>query len=298
MPYFFVSLRKALRIFRLIDAAVFTAIPVLGIFFAMQLMQINHIDYLKLVLYIFAVYLLAMHVFLINDWADYYHDKNDANKIRHQGLVKGLSSGTLLILAMITVLFSLALLLYFSLQAFLTGSALVVLSLLYSTSSFYLHGKAVPVLASLLHLSGGLLAFILGYLFYGQYHSGVLLAGLMFGVFLSAGHLFQEIQDAQGDKANKIPTIANTLGKRVSAILGLCLFFLGHAFFEYLIYLDFFPCLTIVNWAAFVLVAFFIGISVKNDLKLKSIIQLRNRYRVVYALFGIYILVKIISHIQ
>ncbi len=247
MSYFLANLRKTLRIFRLIDAAIFTAIPALGIFLAMQHVQIQHIDYLKLLLYIFAVYLLAMHVFLINDWADYYHDKNDVDKIRHQGFSKGSSVRTLLILAICTGFFSLALLLYFSAEAFLTGIALFMLSLLYSTSSFYLHGKAVPVLSSLLHLSGGLLAFILGYLFYGQYYSGILFVGLMFGVFLSAGHLFQEIQDAQGDKANKIPTIANTLGKRVSAMLGLGLFFSGHAFFEYLIHLDFFPDLTLVN---------------------------------------------------
>lgn len=290
--HIFVHLAKIIRLFRLIDAAVFTGIPVAGILIAAYHSSGIQIEYSNVLIFILAVYMLALHVFLINDWYDYKNDRNDPGKD-----LLPVSSKFIFAMALLSGLFSLAILLSFSSFSFFIGLLLLLLSLAYSTSVFCFHGKAVCILASLLHLAGGLLAFLLGYLFVGFYSTDVLVAGLMLGTFLSAGHLFQEIQDVQGDALSHINTVAKLMGVVKSTILGLALLLSGHVFFQYLINTGFLPEVTVGNWAAFALVALSIGNKHRNTLTRHSIKHFRNQYRIVYAALGLYIFIKIFFQI-
>ena len=295
---FCIKLISIVRVFRLIDAAVFTGIPLMGIIVSAYHLHISQINFLSSLLYILVIYLLAIHVFSINDWADYHGDINDLYKIKEGIQKRHLSLKQYLIIAIISGIIPLFLLLGFSTAKFLIGFIIVLLSFFYSTNLFSLHGKSIPVLATLLHILGGMLAFLLGYLFFGHFHIQAVLTGLMCGVFLSAGHLFHEIQDFEGDLTTKIMTTANTIGKKPAAWIGLILLFFGHAIFQYLTYKEFLPDLSLINWMVFALVAVFIGFSIKSGLTHRSMKKLRFSYRIIYALLGVYIFTRLFYHIH
>ena len=294
---FFVKLISTLRIFRFIDAAVFTGVPLMGIIVSIYHLHILHINLLSTFLYISIIYLLAIHVFSINDWADYNKDINDLNKRKESTQKKKITLKQYLLTAIITGIIPLCLLLTFSITKFIIGFALVLLSLIYSTNLLSLHGKSIPAFASLLHILGGMLAFLLGYLYFGNFNIDAVLTGSMFGIFLSAGHIFQEIRDFKEDRKNNIMTIANKFGKKTSALIGFSLMFCAHIIFQYIIDRQFLPDFSIYNWITFALVAVFIGFAIIKGLTYHSIKQLRLRYRIIYSLFGLYILSKIIIHI-
>lgn len=283
-----------LRVFRFMDAAVFTCLPLMGIIVSVYQHHISQISIPSSLLYILVIYLLAIHVFLINDWADYYADRNDLHKGEESK--QHLSVKHYLLIAIISGIIPVFLLLCFSTVKFIIGFILVLLSLMYSTNLFNLHGKSIPGFATLLHILGGMFAFLLGYLFFGDFNIHAVLAGIMCGVFLSAGHIFQEIQDFKGDRINKIITIANTIGKKPAALIGLTLIFCGHTLFQYLIYKEFLPDLSLINWMVFALCAVFILLSIKSGLDHRSIKLLRTKYRIIYAVFGIYIFIQIFIH--
>lgn len=282
-----------LRKSRLIDAALFTAIPVIGMLLSIYHNHFTHIDLYSVFMYIVPVFVLALHVFFLNDWADFTRDRNDKLKKPHPFYSPGISKKVIIILVMVTGLVSMIWLLYFSIQSFVIGLFLILFSLFYSTSGFYFHGKGLPGVATLLHITGGMLAYMLGYIYYGEIQTGAILTGLMFGIFLSAGHLFQEIQDVEGDRKNQIRTVANSTGKKAAAWLGLSLLLCGHALLQYLVYSGVFPAVSVFNWMAFGLVAAFILLSIQKALDNSSVKLLRCRYRIVYAVFGLYMVIKI-----
>jgi 4-hydroxybenzoate polyprenyltransferase len=293
-----ILLYRVLKKLRFVDAFIFASIPSLGILFSMYQLTVENINYKNLTMFLVAVYLLALHVFQINDWGDYKNDRNDSDKRKNSQSGSDLTTREILVSSLFLAVLSLILLFKFSISKFLIGLVLLMISLMYSTTLFYLRGKAIVLVASIFHLVGGLLAFLLGYLLYGQLDINALTAGIMFGVFLTAGHLFQELQDLNGDRMNKLITIANTLGKGKSALIGTGLLFTGHAMLQYHIRLNLFPAVTFVNWAAFAIVATFIGFSYKKGFSHTSLKHLRNRYRIVYACFGIYIFIKILFQIH
>ncbi len=290
---FLMKVTTLLRKSRLIDAAVFTAIPAMGILLSIYHQQLTPISYHKIFLNIAPIYLLALHVFFVNDWADFKRDRNDKLKNTFSISSQGFSKNVIIILAMITGVVSVIWLLYFSIQSFVIGVLLILFSLFYSTSGFYFHGKGVPVLATLLHIAGGILAFMLGYVLFGKIQPKVILTGLMFGIFLSAGHLFQEIQDFEGDRKNQIRTLSGLIGKKAAAWLGLSLLFCGHALLQSLIYAGIFPVVSVFNWMAFILVAFFILNSIRKGIKHRLAKILRLSYRIIYAVFGLLIIFNI-----
>ena len=90
--------------------------------------------------------------------------------------------------------------------ALLLGAGIAALSLVYSFSPRL--GKCTPVAASLNHLAGGALHFLLGYtLVHAVDAQGVALS-LFFGLVFAAGHLNQEVRDYESDRAGGISTSA------------------------------------------------------------------------------------------
>ncbi len=281
------------RLFRCFEAAVFTGVPVMGIALSIYYNGLPQIGYLRVLLYISAIYLLAVHVFMMNGYADYHRDIRDSNKLNHSRLLSGSSTGLFFASAIITGLLSLSLLLIFSVNSFLIGVILVILSLAYSTSTLFVHGKGLPGLSSLLHLTGGILAYILGYILFGQLHIQVLLSGLVFGLFITAGHLFQEIQDLQGDKTNNIKTLTIILGHKNSFVIAVILIMLAHVLISFLMIHEIFPDLIMINFIVLIAVMLFAMLTFFNGLNYKNINRFRLQYRIVYAFFALILILNI-----
>jgi 4-hydroxybenzoate polyprenyltransferase len=140
--------------------------------------------------------LLTAHVFVFNDWAGRHGDLNDPHRARRVFARHGIGSGTV--------------------------AAIACLGILYSDTEA--DGKGVPVLASLIHLVGGALHFLLGYTVARPIDLSGLAISLFFGLVFAGGHLNQEVRDRDADLRNGIRTTAVVLGPRRALLASLAAF--------------------------------------------------------------------------
>ena len=236
---------KIIRTIRFLDSAVFLAPAIIGIVLSFKHISLNCINLFSLSLYLLAIYLLAIHVFLFNDWSDFERDLKDQNKISKHLHFKSLKY--LGFASVFSGIFPLCIFLFFSYKSFVIAGVLLILSILYSSNWLFKHGKNTPGYSSLLHITGGTLSFVLGYIYNGGFEKFILITGLTFGFFLTGGHLFQEIQDIEGDKINNLLTTAIVLGKKKSFFLGLSSLGIGHLLLYFLMIQNYLPNLIIMN---------------------------------------------------
>ena len=147
---------------------------------------------------------LTAHVFVFNDWAGYSSDARDPRRAslgprRHRPGSDRALAIALLILA--NLAFAAV-----GPPAMLFGAGIAALSLLYSFSPSL--GKGTPIAASLNHLIGGALHFLLGYTLVRAVDARGIALSLFFGLVFAAGHLNQEVRDHEADLANGIRTSA------------------------------------------------------------------------------------------
>ncbi|NOR87732.1 MAG: hypothetical protein GQ527_09000, partial [Bacteroidales bacterium] len=116
---------------RFVDAAIFMGAPVMGIILTLDYDRLSEINWIDFGTYFIAIYILAIHVFLINDWGDYIRDLNDTNKTN--GLIPTASKKELVIISLMSGLISLILLFLHSFESFFVGVLIIILSTIYST---------------------------------------------------------------------------------------------------------------------------------------------------------------------
>jgi 4-hydroxybenzoate polyprenyltransferase len=176
-----------------------------------------------------AALLLMCHVFCFNDWANSAADARDPNKSAGLFLNQGVTRREMALLAAGSLVGALALFgLFPSLLPIAAGIAL--LSFSYSG----IHAKGVPVVSSIVHLTGGVLHFLLGFALEGGVGARGVLLGLLFALVFVAGHLTQEVRDYEGDRANGIRTNAVAFGERRMFGLAFAVF---SAYYAYLLLL-------------------------------------------------------------
>src|SRR6185295_13969276 len=138
------------------------------------------------------------------------------------------------------------------------GAAIAALSLLYSCSPRF--GKSTPIVASINHLLGGMLHFLLGYTLTRDIDARGLVISLFFGLVFAAGHLNQEVRDYDGDRLNGIHTSAVVFGRRRAFLASLCTFTAAYAILAGLAALRILP--TLLMWSP-VLWALHVGWSLR-----------------------------------
>src|SRR5262249_15515636 len=104
---------------------------------------------------------------------------------------------------------------------------IAALSVLYSCSPSF--GKSTPILASINHLVGGALHFLLGYTLSRPLDASGLIISLFFGLVFAAGHLNQQVRDYEGDLINGIRTSAVVFGGRRGFLASLFTFTAAYA---------------------------------------------------------------------
>jgi 4-hydroxybenzoate polyprenyltransferase len=233
---------------------------------------------------------LTAHVFVFNDWAGHSSDIRDPRRatlvFARQGITRRQVAGVataLLILA--NVAFAAV-----GGPAILFGAAIAVLSLLYSCSSSF--GKGTPIVASINHLLGGALHFLLGYTLFHPLDASGLLISLYFGLVFAGGHLNQEVRDYEGDRLNGIRTSAVVFGCRRAFLASLCMFTAAYAILAGLAALGILPKLliwTIILWPlhfAWSLRA------LRRGLGFETALWMQRRYRFLFALIGLAMLAR------
>lgn len=259
------------------------ASPVLGALFGMQTW--DRLNFSRVVLLLAGSIALTAHVFVFNDWAGRSGDVNDKRRARRvfhrRGIssreVAGLASG-LLIAAMLAFAFVGA-------APVVLGAAIAALSLIYSGLSSW--GKGQPFIASLLHLGGGALHFLLGYSAGSPVDAKGFLIASFFGLVFAAGHLNQEVRDYEADLRNHIRTTAVVFGRRSAFGLSVILFS-----FAYLVVVDLvrrgFLAQPLI-WATLLWPWHLVCSvrAVRRGLEPEAAVWMQRRYRLEFALLGL-----------
>ncbi|WP_027730989.1 UbiA family prenyltransferase [Variovorax paradoxus] len=283
------SLGRLMSCIRLDEVCVLQGAPVIGACFAMT--DFRAATLLTIAALVAGNLLLVAHVFVLNDWAGAQGDLNDPTRVKGTFLAKGESSSRMAGLAW--ALLVLALLVFALVGKAPSAIALCIaaLSAIYSFPG--VHGKGVPVLNSLLHMVGGTLHFLLGYVALSPVTPQMVVLGGYFGLVFAAGHLVHEARDHDSDARNGIRTNAVTFGKKTSFLAGQILFSIAYITLTVLALRGLVPpilSLALVFYAVHLWTAWR---ALREGLTYASIRRLQTVYRNIHVLIGLAMLATI-----
>lgn len=232
---------------------------------------------------------LTAHVFVFNDWAGYVGDLRDPRRVAlvfDRGLNRRhVAQVAIALLFLANVAFAVV-----GSRALLLGAGITALSLLYSGSTSL--GKNTPIAASLNHLLGGMLHFLLGYTLCHVLDASGVLISLFFGLVFTAGHLNQEVRDYDVDLLNEIHTSAVVFGCRRTFLASLNIFTAAYAVVVTLAAFGILPKLLLWSVVLWLLHVLWSLQALRRGLRFETALWMQRRYRVLFAFIGIAMLVR------
>jgi 4-hydroxybenzoate polyprenyltransferase len=271
------------------DILVLQGSPLLGAAFAIGSPGVH--DLVPLAIVMIANVLLVSHIFMLNDWSGLTADLADPNKATHVFTARGVGRGEMG--ALTAGLLVLSLLLFSRLGPMTLGLslAIAILSALYSLPRFNWKGR--PFLNSVTHLAGGILHFLLGYSVGHAIDSRGLAVATFFALIFAAGHLTQEIRDHEGDTVQGIRTNAVVFGQRGTFAASLALFALANIILLVLALRGILPRPLAILVALFPVQLYWSVEALREGLSYKSVCRLQTRYRALYAIVGVAMVVAL-----
>lgn len=233
---------------------------------------------------------LTAHVFVFNDWAGHGSDIRDPRRATLVFVRRGISKRHVAGVATALLIFANVAFAAVGGTAILLGGAIAALSLLYSCSPSF--GKSTPIWASVIHLLGGALHFLLGYTLSRPLDASGLEISLFFGLVFAGGHLNQEVRDYEGDLLNGILTSGVVFGCRRAFLASLFTFTAAYAILAGLAALGVLPRLLL--WSA-VLWPLHVAWSLRalhRGLGFETALWMQRRYRLLFALIGLAMLAR------
>ena len=234
---------------------------------------------------------LTAHVFVLNDWAGHRTDIRDPRRGTTLAFARrGITSRRMARVAIALLIFANVAFALIGSTALLFGAGIAALSLLYSCAPKF--GKSTPIWASVNHLIGGALHFLLGYTLVRALDARGLMISLFFGLVFAGGHFNQEVRDYESDLLNGIRTSAVAFGCRRAFLASLCTFTAAYATLAGLAALGILPKLLLwstVVWAVHLtwsLRAF------QRGLGFETALWMQRRYRLLFAVVGLAMLAK------
>jgi 4-hydroxybenzoate polyprenyltransferase len=235
---------------------------------------------------------LVAHVFVLNDWSGMHADLRDPNR-RRVFAACGVPPRTMGHLSVILLAITVLLMSPLGARTVALALAIAGLSALYS---LHRHpAKGVPVLGSVLHLAGGVLHFHLGYSLCGAFGGRSLALSSFFALTFAGGHLTQEVRDYDADLSNGIRTNAVAFGRKRAFVAGLALFTLADTLLVALAAFEVVPRALALVAALFPLHLGWSWQALRAGLTFESVRRLRRRYRWLYALIGVLMLVATVA---
>lgn len=264
------------------------ASPVLGIFLGGFSLERSGV--IRSALLLLGSLALTAHVFVFNDWAGHTSDVRDPRRAKLVFDRQGISSYQVKRVAIALLIFANVAFAAVGSQAMLLGAAITFLSLVYSGSPSF--GKSTPIAASINHLLGGALHFLLGYTLFHRFDARGVLISLFFGLVFAGGHLNQEVRDYEGDLLNGIRTSAVVFGCRRTFLASLCTFTAAYAMLAELAAFGILPRLLL--WS-FVVWLFHVAWSLRalqRGLGFDTALWMQRRYRLLFACIGLAMLIR------
>src|SRR2546426_2835654 len=235
---------------------------------------------------------LVSHVFVLNDWSGASADLRDPNRAARAFVNRGIGRTEIYYLGMALLALSLLLLSPFGLLTLVIVLAIAGLSVLYSAPT--IHVKGIPLLSSVLHLIGGMLHFLLGYSLFSAVDTRGLKIGCFFALIFAAGHLTHEARDRDGDMLNGNKTNAVTFGRECSFAAGLAFFTIATGLLVLLAVHRTVPHPLVLVGAFYPLQLYWSSQTLHAGLDFASIRRLQVRYRVLYAIIGVIMVVTVL----
>ena len=257
--------------------------PLLGAAFAIGRPAVHDLGPLAILMV--ANVLLVTHIFMLNDWSGLTSDFADPNKAARVFTARGVGRRDIGVLTAGFLALSLLVFSRLSLVALGLALAIAALSALYSLPRFNWKGR--PILNSLAHLTGGILHFLLGYSIAHAIDGRGLATATFFALIFAAGHLTQEVRDHQGDTLNAIRTNAVVFGPRRAFAASLVLFTLAQVILLLLSLDEILPRPLAALVALFPLQLHWSLRTLREGLTYASVSRLQTRYRVLYAVIGV-----------
>ncbi len=232
---------------------------------------------------------LVAHIIVFNDWAGIDGDLKDPSRSARTFLSLGVSRRAMCSLALLLAALGLAASACLGEPALWIATGMLVTSALYSAPRWHL--KGAPVASSLLHLLGGGLHCLLGYVAIARLNVPAVLFAGYFGVVFAAGHLMHEVRGHDADCANGIRTNAVAFGKKATFIAAFVLFNIAYLLLAV-------GSAAEQLWGLLVMsvVAYWLHIAnswraLQSQLELYSLLRLQSQYRLSFMLIGIALLV-------
>jgi len=233
---------------------------------------------------------LTAHVFVFNDWAGHNSDIRDPRRAAFVFTRRSISSRQVARLAIALLIFANVAFAAVGIPAILLGAAIAALSLLYSSSPSF--GKGTPIVASINHLFGGALHFLLGYTSSRPLDARGLMISLFFGLVFAGGHLNQEVRDYEGDLLNGIRTSAVVFGCRQAFLASLFTFMAAYAILAGSAALGILPRLLLWSTVLWPLHVAWSLRALQRGLGFETALWMQRRYRLLFALIGLAMLAR------
>jgi 4-hydroxybenzoate polyprenyltransferase len=270
-----------------VEVCVLQASPLLGAYLAGFHLDPDNLA--RLLVLLLGSIALTAHVFVFNDWAD-YNDAPDPRRASSGPSAYGIRRDQVAHVAIALLVLANVAFVALGPPAILFGDAIALLSLLYSFSPRL--GKGTPIAASLNHVLGGSLHFLLGYTAFGAVDATGVAISLCFGLVFAAGHLTQEVRDHESDLGNQIRTSAVAFGCRRAFVASFCLFSAAYLLIVGLAAVGSLPRILVLAVIAWGLQARWSAEALRRGLGFESAVWIQRRYRLLFALIGLAMLVR------
>jgi 4-hydroxybenzoate polyprenyltransferase len=273
---------------RALEVLVLQASPILGSFLGGFSLKPSGV--IRLGLLLIGSVALTAHVFVFNDWAGHTSDSRDPRRSTLVFGRWGISRRQVACVATGLLIFANVTFAAVGRQAVLLGAGIAALSVLYSCSPRF--GKSTPIVASINHLLGGALHFLLGYTLSRPLDASGLIISLFFGLVFAGGHLNQEVRDYEGDLLNGIRTSAVVFGCRRAFLASLFTFTSAYAILAGLAALGILPRLLLWSTVLWPLHVAWSLRALERGLGFETALWMQRRYRLLFALIGLAMLAR------
>lgn len=277
---------------RSLEVVALQASPILGAFLAP--FTGGYFDSGRLVLLAAGSLLLTAHIFIFNDWAGRKTDLNDARRATKIFERRGIDSRQVVRLALALLVAANVALALVGLPVALLGAGITALGILYSCSINF--GKGRPIVSSIIHLTGGMLHFLLGYSAFRPIDARGCLIGLYFGLVFAGGHLNQEVRDYEADLRSGIRTNAVVFGPQRTFLASLLIFTAAYATLAGLAAFSILPIgllWAILLWPLHLVWSLQ---TLRRGLGFEATLWMQRRYRFLFALLGLAMLATAARH--
>ena len=270
-----------------VEVCVLQASPLLGVWFGGVGSAAGSATQLGLMLV--GSILLTAHVFVLNDWAGYDSDAADERRASLGPDGNGISRDQVGRLAAGLLLAAFVVVAFVGPLTLLLAAGIAALGLVYSLSPRL--GKSTPVAASLNHVTGGALHFLMGYMLVHPLDAAGVALSLFFGLVFAAGHLNQEVRDYTSDRANDIRTSAVVFGCRPTFIASFCLFTVAYALVVALAAGGVLPRVLLLVPVVWLVHAGWSLQALRRGLDVETALWMQRRYRLLFGVVGVVMLV-------